>query len=498
MSSTSFIVASFCDQFQLIKDYQKISKKIKLTLTLLNQIYTTIIKTLNSFTNKEYNEICEYIEQIKIKSYDVFEMLQFNNLTINEYKTIYDLIESFDKDVLSYDEETKNEELKRIENMMKLLNGYIDILNKVDLNEIILNQTLFNVEKFNPIDLNKSNHIKSYEPIGDLAIKSNDLLNAFINSTFEKGEETTAKARALKIVYSFDEVNKKKIKRYLNKANKYRERLNKIQNYPNTPEEIEMYKEYDKQNGDIYEYIRSLKNYIIEKKEKETKETINNLFKAFDIIFNDFIKIRSFYKQFLSTTNPSRFKSVADIFILKGINYETQKDIFMKQLKHCLNNKLFENLIYKFDDEIERIREKVEGQTLNLLYSQLKKIDTLKNEFKNKFYLIKSNIDDDLTKIDNETHEKLREQMEKMTPEELKDNEDYEQQQHKEIIKNIMKSKEIEEVKTLLKMIFKAFNKFSHEKANDHNETPFYLIIEDYEKLNKNISKLINDYIKTY
>ncbi len=313
--------------------------------------------------------------------------------------------------------------------------------------------------------------------------------DTFINTTINNYKLKTLEERQQEIKKEFMKF-KTNITRHLKKAIKYHNKIKDNQTYE-VCEELKLSIEMERADTELNEILNDLE----EDPTKLNEGIINKIYNNFDIIFNDFVLIREHYRPFI--TNPAENKNVSKIFILKGINFKTNKNLWLRTFNDIKQRKLFNYLINETWREINNIKDKIENKNNSQLIHNIKQIDEEHDKLRGYLKTYQNKIMDDLKTFNRQTSEELR-KIGNMSEEEIKENQDY---------------YDGEAVKTALKMcdvsgdllgpfyqlgaeLTNIFNDYSRKTHNDYDEFLFNELINIYEDLIKHINELFKTYFK--
>lgn len=374
--------------------------------------------------------------------------------------------------------------------------------NTSELNEMTQNQIKTINDKY--INININNQKIKYDDKIDVLSLSNEIKfsDSFINSTIEENKTKTPEDRAEEIQNQFKKI-RKDLSRYLTNAKKYKSKIDDFEEYEATGEGHELKNLMIEQNEKMQTYFNEV-IYLLNKQlpndeaKKEQHEQlilkkINKLFKAFETVFNCFIKRREHYKPFLSTTDPTAFKTVSDIFRLKGIDFKENKRFWLICFNKIINKRLFNCLLINLGLALDEITDKTIKETRQKFYKQFDLIDLKTDEFAAVVHNIKPNILNDLLKIDENVHKITSGLNDFITEEEEKENLIYEKEQREKAANTIFNNPIIQNYIYIYKDILKGFHMFSHKEQQDHQEETEDNLIKDYQKLLKYINKLFKD-----
>lgn len=280
------------------------------------------------------------------------------------------------------------------------------------------------------------------------------------------------------------------ITRHLKKAIEYNNRIKQNQTYE-VETELKLSIEMEAADTALQEILNDLED----DPDKLNEENINKLYNNFDIIFNDFVLIREHYRPFIS--NPAKNENVEDIFILKGINFKTNKNLWLRTFNDIKKHHLFNYLINETWREINNIKDKIEDKNKSKLIQHIKQIDEEHDKLRIYLKTYKNKIIDELKAFNRKTSEELR-QNGNISEEDIKENQDY---FDKEAVQTALKMCDVSGdllggFYQLGAEITNIFNDYSRKTWDDYDDFLFSELIKIYEDLIKQINELFKTYFK--
>ena len=360
---------------------------------------------------------------------------------------------------------------------LEIVNGQITPIN-YDIPEIDRNRKLIYSENLSLyIDLRPNRFILTKKNF-----KDNDLTDVKVITIEERQKEV--KKEFYKI--------KQQINKSYNLAYEHGKKIFKMKKYEDTTEQ-----EHLKAMEIEQEAINNILLDCEFNTDNLTEEKAQQLKNSFEIIFYSFLEIRNYYKPFLSSTDPTAFKTVNSIFALNSINFKYQPKLYKTRFNKVNNRGLLRNLLTNLCEEIERVKEKREEKERFNIYSNLKKLDDKAEDFGTVLKMYYYKLIDEFKSKNAETSKTLI-KLGHMTQTEINENENY---FNEVALQTALKMCDPDE--PLLKMFYSLnseiivlFNESSRKNYKDYKEIHYRELIKMYKTLLNKLNGLFNDYFK--